>query len=512
MIKQFLLGTGLLLAITAGAQKMAGPSAFAKTITPELLKNHLSVIASAAMEGRNTPSPGLERAAEYITAQFRKQGLAAGNQGCYRQTYQLTKDSLVKMNLTIGSDSFKEEDVAPLFTNGESVHLKFSEYAFAGYGIVDNNRDDYAGIDVKDKLVVIFAGAPKGFTPSGEGRMASTALMVKIGIALKKGAAGVLVAVDAIPPRFKSSVSYRPSWIKKSASAQSPVFFIGKNVVEKVSGYPFEEVVAALDNGQATPEIKNSALALDYELQKNTASASNILGVIEGTDKKNEYLFITAHYDHLGKDAAGNIYYGADDDGSGTVSVLAMAEAFARAKKAGKGPRRTIVFMTVSGEEKGLWGSEYYSENPVYPLDQTTADLNIDMIGRIDTERKSADTLNYIYVIGHDKLSTDLPVINEGMNNKYTKLTLDYKFDDPNDPERIYYRSDHFNFARKGVPILFFYDGMLKADYHKITDTVDKINFPLMAKRAQMIFYTAWEMANRDAMLKRDLKLPETAR
>lgn len=456
MIKQSFFAAALFTGLIAGAQKMADPSAFAKGITPEVLKKHLSVIASAAMEGRNTPSPGLERAADYITAQFKGQGLTAGNQGSYRQTYQLTKDSLAKLELKIGDNSFNADEVAPLFTNGESVHLKFDNYAFTGYGIVDKGRDDYAGIDVKGKLVVVFAGAPKGFTPSQEGRMASTALMVKIGNALKKGAAAVLVAVDAIPPRFKSKVSYRPSWVKKSATAQPPVFFIGKNVVEKTSGYSFEDVTAALDNGQAPPEVKNAVMTLDYEVQKNVATASNVLGVIEGTDKKNEYLFITAHYDHLGKDAAGNIFYGADDDGSGTVSVLTMAEAFARAKKAGKGPRRTLVFMTVSGEEKGLWGSEYYSENPIYPLDKTTADLNIDMIGRVDTERKSADTLNYIYVIGHDKLSTDLPVINEAMNNKYTKLTLDYKFDDPADPERIYYRSDHFNFARKGVPILFF--------------------------------------------------------
>ena len=168
--------------------------------------------------------------------------------------------------------------------------------------------------------------------------------------------------------------------------------------------------------------------------------------------------------------------------------------------------------MTVSGEEKGLWGSQYYSEHPIYPLEKTSVDLNTDMDGRVDTERKTPDTLNYIYVIGHDKLSSELPIINEGVNNKYTKLTLDYRFDDPKDPNMIYYRSDHYNFARKGVPILFFYDGMLKADYHQPTDTVDKINFELMAKRAQLVFYTAWEMANRDNMLKRDTPLNMPAR
>ncbi|MDE3125577.1 MAG: M28 family peptidase, partial [Bacteroidota bacterium] len=162
---------------------------------------------------------------------------------------------------------------------------------------------------------------------------------------------------------------------------------------------------------------------------------------------------------------------------------------------------------TVSGEEKGLWGSEYYSEHPIFPLDKTSVDLNTDMIGRVDTERKTADSLNYVYVIGHDKLSSELPIINEAANKKYVGLNLDYKYDDPQDPNRIYYRSDHYNFAKKGVPILFFYDGMLLADYHKPTDTVDKINFDLMSKRAQMIFYTAWEMANRDNMLVRDKAL-----
>ena len=189
-----------------------------------------------------------------------------------------------------------------------------------------------------------------------------------------------------------------------------------------------------------------------------------------------------------------------------------MAEALAKAKEEGKGPRRTIVFMTVSGEEKGLWGSEYYSDHPIFPLDKTTVDLNTDMVGRTDTERKKDDTLNYVYVIGHNKLSSDLPVINEGVNKKYTNLVLDYKFDDPNDPNRIYFRSDHYNFARKGVPILFFYDGMLKADYHQPTDTVDKINWDLYEKRARMIFNTAWEMANRDEMLKRDIPLQATAK
>jgi Zn-dependent M28 family amino/carboxypeptidase len=186
---------------------------------------------------------------------------------------------------------------------------------------------------------------------------------------------------------------------------------------------------------------------------------------------------------------------------------MEIAEAFVKAKAAGKGPRRSIIFMAVSGEEKGLWGSEYYSDHPTVPLEKVTANLNIDMIGRTDTERMTGDTLNYIYVVGDDKISTDLKPVSESVNTKFTKLTLDYKFNDPNDKNRIYFRSDHYNFARKGVPIIFYYDGMLKADYHKPTDTPDKINYPLLAKRAKLVFHTAWEMANRNDMLKRDIPL-----
>ena len=230
-----------------------------------------------------------------------------------------------------------------------------------------------------------------------------------------------------------------------------------------------------------------------------------MLGILPGTDLKDQYIVISAHYDHLGK--RGNvIYYGADDDGSGTVSIIEIASAFAKAKTAGKGPRRSILFLANSGEEEGLWGSDYFTSHPTIPLNQTTADLNIDMIGRIDPNRKQGDSTNYVYVVGDDKLSSDLHSISETENSRYTKMELDYKFNDPNDKERIYYRSDHYNFAKNGVPIIFYFDG-IHADYHRPSDTPDKINYNLMAKRAQLVFYTAWDMANRDALLKRDIPL-----
>jgi len=329
----------------------------------------------------------------------------------------------------------------------------------------------------------------------------------KIGAAIQKGAAAIILESAGFPRREITVLGnmYTKLFSPKQGAA---VYNVSSAVAEKIVGQEWSTM-----NKKAKVAGKTIASEVMLELNKKVQmlNSSNVLGYIEGTDKKDEWLIVTGHYDHLGK-KGDVIYYGADDDGSGSTGVMEIAEAFAKAKAEGKSPRRNVLFMTVSGEEKGLWGSEYFSEHPVMPLEKVTADLNIDMIGRVDTERKTADTLNYIYVVGDDKLSTELKPLSEAVNKKTGKLTLDYKFNDPNDTEQIYFRSDHYNFARKGVPVIFYYDGMLKADYHKPTDTPDKINYQLLEKRARLVFNTAWEMANRDEMMKRDLELPKMSR
>lgn len=222
--------------------------------------------------------------------------------------------------------------------------------------------------------------------------------------------------------------------------------------------------------------------------------SENIWAFIEGTEKPEEILVISAHYDHIGM-KNGEIYNGADDDGSGTVALLETAQAFMEAKKDGYGPKRSILFLHVTGEEYGLHGSRYYSDNPLFPLENTIADINIDMVGRRDAAHENNG--NYVYVIGSDRLSSELREINEEVNNKYTHLELDYKYDDRKDPNQFYYRSDHYNFAKKGIPIIFFFNGV-HDDYHMPTDTPDKIEYDLLAKRAQLAFVTAWELANRE--------------
>jgi hypothetical protein len=217
------------------------------------------------------------------------------------------------------------------------------------------------------------------------------------------------------------------------------------------------------------------------------------LAYVEGSDKKNELIIVTAHYDHLGMDGY-IVYNGADDDGSGTVAVIELAKTFAKAKQQGHGPRRSMLFMTVAGEEKGLLGSSYYVQHPEYPLSSTVCDLNIDMIGRLD--EKHNDNPNYIYLIGDDKLSSQLHAISENANKTYSNLELDYTYNDINDKNRYYYRSDHYNFAKNGIPVIFYFNGV-HADYHKESDEVEKIDFNKMEKIARLVFYTAWELANR---------------
>ena len=219
----------------------------------------------------------------------------------------------------------------------------------------------------------------------------------------------------------------------------------------------------------------------------------NVLGYIEGTDLKDELIIITAHYDHLGiHDSL--VFNGADDDGSGTVAILEIAEAFMLAKKAGNGPRRSVLIMPVSGEEKGLLGSKYYTDHPIYPLENTVANLNIDMIGRLDDWHKTGD---YVYLIGADMLSQELHDISEMVNKEYIGLDLDYTFNAEDDPNRYYYRSDHYNFAKNNIPVIFYFNGVHE-DYHKITDTVDKIDFKKVETITRLVFLTAWELANRD--------------
>jgi hypothetical protein len=504
-MKKLLLWLSVCAAGAAQAQKLPDPRPFAKTITAEDLKKHLFIVASADFEGRETATEGQRKAAAYIENDFRTLGLKPGNGDNFQLQYPVFQDSLESAALSINGQSFEfNKDFFVPVALDYTAEMGAADIVFAGYGVSDSSRDDYKGLNVKGKIVLVLGGNPPG-TQMPSGRAARRFFLAKQEAAQKNGAAALLILQSAAPrnvrePKGNMSMTEFPRTLYPNT------FYISDAVARAIAGDAF----AAVQNASALGKTFTAGVKLGVKKTTLHLQSSDVLGFLEGTDLKDQILVISAHYDHLGK-RGDVIWYGADDDGSGTVSVLELAEAFAKAKAAGKGPRRSILFLANSGEEKGLFGSQYYSEHPTYPLEKTTADLNIDMIGRIDPNRKVGDSTNYVYVVGSDKLSTELKPISEGNNKKYSKLELDYKFDDPSDPEMIYYRSDHFNFARKGVPIIFYFDGIHK-DYHQPSDTPDKINYDIMEKRARFVFFTAWEMANRNEMMKRDIALPAMSR
>lgn len=223
--------------------------------------------------------------------------------------------------------------------------------------------------------------------------------------------------------------------------------------------------------------------------------SENLLAYIEGSEMPNEIIIVSAHHDHEGVDNEGNIYNGADDDGSGTVAIMEIAQAFNEAKKNGHGPKRSILFLHLTAEEEGLQGSKFYTENPIFPLKNTVANLNIDMIGRVDKYHENNP--EYVYLIGSDRLSTELHFISEAVNNEFTNLDLNYKYNEENEHNRYYYRSDHYNFAKHNIPVIFYFNGEHE-DYHQVTDTPEKIEYNILEKRTKLVFVTAWQLANQE--------------
>lgn len=482
--------------------KPVASSPYAKGITAADLKKHLYIIASDDMEGRETGTPGQYKAAKYIAGEFERVGLQPGANGQWEQPFSLYQDTLVRSAISANGRTYE-------FGNGfyaalrETVNQELGQtpVVFAGYGITHEQYDSYKDLDLNDKIAIIAdgmyvdtAGKPQR---SGESTLFRAGeLKNKLRAAANKGARAVFLVSDRVPAmsragdRLRRTGLYFPTMTTMEFIPNA--YYISPELASAVLGKPWEEVIAHLKGGKQDV-ITGQVASLVFEKGKNEIKSSNVLGILPGTDKKDEYLFITAHYDHIGV-INGKVHNGADDDGSGTVSVIAMAEAFMKAKKAGKGPRRSIVFMTVAGEEKGLLGSRYYTDNPIYPLSETVADLNIDMIGRIDADHKKDS--NYVYIIGDDKLSSDMRPISETANEQ-TRLKLDYRYNDPNDPNRFYYRSDHYMFAQHKIPIIFYFNGV-HPDYHGEGDEPHKISYGLLAKRAQLVFHTAWSIANRD--------------
>lgn len=499
---------------------------FADMITTADLKLHLSKLASNEFEGRETGTEGQKKAANYIAKYFDGLNLPKiGTDQSYFQEIGFISETWNKVNFKVNDTEFKNlwDYYAFPSTNPVKVNQHFDEIIFLGYGIEDENYNDYKNDigDVNNKAIIIYDGEPTdkegNFIVSGTKSPSNWSLdwRAKIKLAKEKGVAHVFIidrnfkenVVNARKIILNRSLEFGKSEMAESNFASNT--FITSKLAEQIIGNDLKSFLKSRDKIEKKGKsdaliLKGKNIVVEYDKQVRSIVGENVLGYLEGSDPilKDEVVVVSAHYDHLGK-RGDDIYYGADDNGSGTSTVLEVCQSFVEAKKSGAGPKRSILFLLVSGEEKGLLGSEYYSEHPIFPIEKTVANVNVDMVGRID--KKHEGNPEYIYVIGADRLSSELHNINEQVNSVYTNLELDYTYNSEDDPNRYYYRSDHYNFAKKGIPAIFYFNGTHE-DYHRITDTIDKIQFDKMAKIGKLVFYTTWELANRKERIVVDKK------
>lgn len=473
---------------------------WAKTITESELKDHLYTYASDAFEGRETGTKGQKIAVEYLKAHYKSLQIApAQANGDYEQDIELVLKKLPKGKLTINGQSMENGSGIMAYA---AFEFSNTPVVYVGYGVNTPQHNDYQGVDVRGKIVLAKAGAPMLPTladgSTNDWAKQSEGLERKQKAAFEQGAIGFMYWDEAAFARLKRRFDYMKQndsgrmSIKALESQSSALVYVDQATALLIHPSIVESADATV-LGSLEAGIKSEDVPIDSE---------NVVAFIPGSEFPEQYVVISSHLDHVGVLADGSVNNGADDDGSGSVALLEIAEAFKLASDAGQGPRRSVVFLHVTGEEKGLLGSQYYTDvAPVFPLNKTIANLNIDMIGRIDPERKG--DRNYVYLIGSDKLSTELHELSEAVNKKFMGIELDYTYNDENDPNRFYYRSDHYNFAKNNIPIIFYFNGTHE-DYHKPSDTPDKINYDLLTNRTRLVFHTAWEVANRDKAIVAD--------
>ncbi|GAA3949781.1 M28 family peptidase [Hymenobacter algoricola] len=511
---------------------------YAATIQAPDLRQHLSTLASDAFEGRETGQAGQKKAADYLARQFAALGLQGpvrGGGNAHLQPFAVTRGT-ARPGGYLQVNGQRYTWLRDFFSYGPLLSPFPAETAgqpvFAGFGIDAPSYSDYTGLDVRGKDVLVIMGEPqdtKGrnlLTGTREGGEWESGVK-KIAVAKQKGARSIFFLTFGSTADFQAQAAQlapalqEPAWALPDPGpaaadddhAEAPtgigVYLVSPEMGLQLAGTTDDNLrgyLGAVAKKKAPVPLNFQPRPFTVHLpqQQEKLTTENVLGFLEGTDKKEEVLVISAHYDHLGV-RHDTIYNGADDDGSGTSAVLEIAQAFAQAKKDGHGPRRSLLFLLLTGEEEGLFGSQYYTGHPVLPLAQTVANLNIDMVGR--TDKAHAGKPDFVYVVGDDRLSWELHTINEAANARYGQLALDYTYNAADDPEELYYRSDHYNFAKHKIPVVFFTSG-LHADYHKATDDVDKIEFEPLAKRARLVFHTAWELANRDNRVALDATKP----
>ncbi|HEX8143600.1 MAG TPA: M28 family peptidase [Pyrinomonadaceae bacterium] len=494
----------------------------AEKITAAQLRDYLYFVAADEMEGRDTPSRGLNTVAKFIAVNLSRWGLKpAGDDGTFFQKIMLrrgrldpagTKAEINGRKFTFGEDFFAS--LNPGTASGQLV------YVGHGWVIKNKNIDAYRGVNIKDKIVVFYGGGlPKGASLSDLSGSQGGDWDTPAEYAWKHGAKGAIIIPDSrvtnnLAARrqvtLERSGQYSLSKPEQAAPTEMPMITASPAMIkalfqgEKIDG---AEILARREAGISGDSFElspNKRASFTVANAYDETQTQNVVAILEGSDPvlKNEYVAVGAHYDHVGMRAGSapgdKIYNGADDDGSGTVSVMAMAEALSHSPVR---PKRSVLFIWHTGEEKGLWGSQYFTEHPTVPLASIITQLNIDMIGRskregdINPANRSLTGPNEIYVIGSKMMSTELGQLSEAVNKSYLNLSFNYLYDDPKDPNRFFFRSDHFNYARKGIPIIFYFDGEHE-DYHKTGDSPDKIDYEKMQRVARTIYVMLLELAN----------------
>lgn len=488
----------------------------AQTITQEDLRHHMYILASDSFGGRELGTEGNLLAADYISNTFKDLGISTiNNNQDYYQKVDFTWLSWADIKIHINGDRYKQLwDFISFPDKNQSADIQTNEVVFVGYGLDSDNYSDYAKANVKDKVVLFYDKEPKKkngkylTTGTSTPGMWSDSIQLKLAAAAKHGAKHALIIADNIKELVNNNrkqllgpkVLLGP--IDETTFAPINYTYISSTMAKALLGDQIQEVIKARKciqkKGKYKPVNVKTDLHLTQQHRIRSVDGVNVAGMIKGSTFPDEYVLVSAHYDHIGKKGK-DINNGADDNASGTSTVIELAQAFKIAQDNGLNPKRSVVFLLVTGEEKGLLGSEFYVEKPLVPLEQSIVDINIDMVGRID--KKYEENPEYIYVIGSDRLSTELHEVNEAVNRKYAHLTLDYTYNSEKDPNRFYYRSDHYNFAKKGIPAIFFFNGTHE-DYHRPSDTVEKIAFDKMTDVARHIFTLTYTLADMDQAIK----------
>ncbi|MGY6561467.1 MAG: M28 family peptidase [Luteibaculaceae bacterium] len=506
-VRKLLFSLGLFaLPFCASTQVLVNK--YAQKISEDTIKKHVFILASDSLEGRETGRKGQILAADYLETNFKTWGLQPVA-GVYQQSFNIREGKEFTATVKLNKKKLKlHDDFFFSYSIKNPVDITGKEIVFIGYGLEHEKYNDYANVgSLEGKVVLMLMGEPKDAagnfytTGTDKGSRFSVNINLKTNIAKEKGAAGVILINESF---VSWSARIKLFFSRGSANLEEPEadnFFVMHVPKETGESFLKKEKITLEGVVQNAKAGKNSSatLKVPYQIKAEriyeTLPTSNVLAMVKGKKYPEEFIVVTAHYDHIGV-IDGEVNNGADDNASGTSAVLELARVFSKSAQNNEGPDRSIIFMGFSGEEKGLLGSRWFTDYaPLVPLENIVANLNIDMIGRYDSDYEGNN--KYVYLIGSDKLSLDLHNISEQANNDCCNLTLDYKYNRDNDPNRFYYRSDHYNFAKNDIPVIFYFNGT-HPDYHQPGDTPDKIATEKVKNITELIFHTLWELANRE--------------